>query len=535
MSNGIVLYNPVYTSLSLIFLLASVWVYAGLKNSFDRLFRLALIASAALSCFASVLPSWAVVLTVAFVPSFIYHTINPLLIAPLVVGCVGFIGSWCALVILREIYSLMLASYQPPQINITLTAFIIFIGMCYALRGGLADYQIIFHAQLNSRYAPAGNDPQRLADIYAEVERGTDARTFADVATLLASNHNAPAALLDEIYVHTRALALDTTSRGQVYRTLIKNPNTTPELFEKLMFSLSKTKTFSKDSPIMLPQDHQISQDNILQLADYPDCEIRRAILSYPNIPQTVLDTMSRQDPDMGIRHEARQRLDFIRGVSHLENNISTLPVVHEPSAISIAQIANMDSSAQLHQIYNQMTDEQNTQLVLESLASNCFINDDLARKIYVKADTLKHYSRTAVLKALAANPKTPSDLLNRLAEEKDLAILRELASNPGLTEKALAKLAPYPDCRIRKKIICSPDTPAVLLKQYRHDGDESVVLEVNQRLARKEDYLQSCVEIKKFNSSCQKYYSTTSPDMRLYPNTSRLEPLWKMFRNYMT
>jgi hypothetical protein len=534
MSSGISFYNPLFTLLSFIAVLISLWVYPRLKNSCSQAIRAAIVCGCVLSLLASVLPSWAVVLTVAFVPSFVYHMINPLVMAPSVVGIVGFIGGWCLFIMLREFYSLMLVVYQPPRINVTLTAFFIFIGMCYALRGGMADYHLILHAQVISRYAPSGNDANRLEAIYQEVVLSTDPRMFVDVVSLLAQNRNAPPQLLQQIYAKTSALTVDALSRSYIYRTLIKNPNTSSDLFEKLMFSLSQTKSFTKDSvAITLPQDHQFSQNSIAQLMDYPDCEIRRAIISYPNISEDVLDTMSRHDPDVGIRHEAKIRLEFIRGVSHLENNSKTAQSSHPQPLVDTSQITNAVSTAQLHDIYNNMTDDIDAQEVLESMAANCFISDELARKIFAKADTFKNYSRTAVLKALASNPKTPADILNRLAEEKDLAILRELASNPHLTMAAMSKLAPFPDCRVRKKIICSPDLSSGLLKQFRHDHDESVVLEANQRMMGRENYLQTCVETKKLNLSCQKYYSSisSSPDMRIYPNTSRMEPLFRFFR----
>jgi hypothetical protein len=533
MSHGFTLYNPLYTIMSLVAVLVSFWIYTALRQTLSWQVRAAIICSSVLSLFASLFSSWAVVLTVAFVPSFIYHMLDPLMLAPFVVEVSGFVGGWCALVMLGEFYSLMLVNYRPPQISVTLTAFIIFISMCYALRGGLADYQIIFHAQQISRYAPAGKDVKRLNEIFQEALRSTDSRMFSDVVSLLALNHNSPPLLLKQIYIKTAALQLDPISRGHIYRTLIKNPNTSPELFEKLIFSLSQTQSLAKDSSaITLPQDHQIPQNSLSALTDYPDCEIRRAIISYPNIAPEVLDAMSRNDPDLGIRHEARQRLDFIRGVSHLEKSSKTPSVYRAPALPTtvLTKIAGIESTAELHDIYNQMSDGDDMQEVLESLASNCFISDELARRIFVKADTMKNYSRTAVLKALASNPKTPADILERLSAEKDLAILRELASNPSISSEEIAKLAPYPDCKIRKKIICSPDTPTSLLRQFRRDGDESVALQANQRLAAQNNYLESCTEVKKLNSSCQKYFSKTSPDMRQYPNTSlRAQPFSKL------
>jgi hypothetical protein len=525
MMNGLYIFTNLYLIASCAALLLSFWIFSRLKKTFSLTIRLAIVSGCLLSLLASLIPAWGIVLTLAFVPSFIYHTLNPLYIAPFIVGVIGFAGAGCTVVLVRELYSLMITASAPPKLGVTVIAFIIFCGMCYSIRGGAADYRIVLHTQQITRYAPVGDEPAKLEDIYTEVVQSTDARMQADTMALLALNHNSPPELLNAIYKTTTSLTLDSVNSEHIYRTLLKNPNTTSDLFEKLMLALSQSKT-SGSQP--LPQNSHVSPATILQLADYPDCEVRRAIISYPNVSAEVLATMSQHDPDLGVRHEAKQRLEFIRGVAHLENSAKT-PVINHTPPLSPLKIISLDNAVKLRQIFENVADNDDAAIILESLASNCFISDELARRLYDRASKLKHYPRTAILKALAANPETPIDVLNALATEKDLAVLRELAANPNLPNNAIAKLAIYPDCKIRKKIICSPDTTTAMLKLYRHDQDESVAFEASSRLTENEDYLRSCVELRKMNASCQKYYSNTSPDIRLYPNTSSIKKIFGM------
>jgi hypothetical protein len=524
MMNALYIFTNLYLVASCAALMLSFWIFSRLKKTLSLTIRLAIVSGCLLSLLASLVPACGIVLTLAFVPSFIYHSLNPLYIAPFVVGVIGFTGAGCALVLARELYSLMFSSSTPPKLGITVGAFIIFCGMGYSIRGGAADYRIVLHTQQIARYAPVGTEADKLEDIYTEVVQSTDARMQGDTMALLALNQNSPPQLLSAIYNTTGNLSLDPVNREHIYRTLLKNPNTTADLFEKLMLSLSQTKSANNVTGSQaLPQNNHVSPETILQLADYPDCEVRRAIISYPNVSADVLATMSQHDPDLGVRREAKQRLEFIRGVAHLENS-SQAPVVTHAPPLSPLKIISLDNAVKLRQIFEDVADNDDAAIILESLASNCFISDELARRLYDRASELKHYPRTAILKALASNPETPIDVLNELATEKDLAVLRELAANPNLPGNAIVKLSAYPDCKIRKKIICSPDTTTAMLKLYRHDKDESVAFEANNRLAEKEDYLRSCVELKKMNASCQKYYSNTSPDIRLYPNTSSIK-----------
>ena len=112
-----------------------------------------------------------------------------------------------------------------------------------------------------------------------------------------------------KFYVKTTESGLNSISRDRIYRTLTKNPNTSSELFGKLMVSLSQTKTLTASSAAnnYMSANHNFSQDTLLQLAGYPDCEIRRAIIAYPNISQEVLTKMVKQDPDLGVRHDAKK------------------------------------------------------------------------------------------------------------------------------------------------------------------------------------------------------------------------------------
>ena len=100
-----------------------------------------------------------------------------------------------------------------------------------------------------------------------------------------------------------------------------------------------------------------------------------------------------------------KKRLEFIRGVAHLENN-SESPAGSKPVVpVSVEAILSTNSTAQLHRIYSDTLNGEEGYLVLESLANNCFINDDLVRKIYVRAAVLKKLFAHSDFKSTGLEP----------------------------------------------------------------------------------------------------------------------------------
>jgi len=516
--------------------LMSLWFYSHFKKLFSFAIRISVVGGCAISLIVSIIPSLAIILVISFLPSYIYHLMGPLTFAPFAIGIIGFVGMLSVVILLQEFFSIMNHSYKPPMIGATIVAWIIFGCMISEIHNGLLDYNILFHSQKILRYASSGTNSSRLKKIYSRVSQGHDAKLFDEFLSLLAKNPKSPPDLLHVIYNRTLTSDLDAASRDNIFLSLTANPNASPDLLEKIMLSFSQAKTISSNyTPVVfLSPNINFSPDALLQLAAYPDCEVRRAIISYPKMPENVLNGIVHNDPDVGVRRDAKRRLDYLRGVFYNEQDKNVQDVKSSSLTQWLEQAKSSVDSNQLAIIYNETTKQQNSYSVLEGLASNCFITDELARKIYTDANKIQSYSRTAILKALSINPKTPVDILNQLAVEKDLAILRALVSNPNVPPEAMKKLVIFPDCKIRKKIICMPDAAIDDLKQLRNDADKSVALEASERLNREEEYLHVCKEIKKINPSCQKFYGTTTPVVRTYPNTSEAKPKDSGFHDHM-
>jgi hypothetical protein len=312
--------------------------------------------------------------------------------------------------------------------------------------------------------------------------------------------------------------------QNYILLNLSKNPHTSSDLLKKLMVSVSQSDTTTKaDSGLAaVSRNPNFSPETILQFSNYPDCEIRRAIISYPNISEQVLSQMIANDPDIGIKHDAKRRLDFLHGISHLDVDRKTPLTPQRLSTTLVQRARETVNPEELVTIYNQSENNENANSILENLGSNCYTSADMLQRIYEKAVTLKGYAKTAIFVALSVNPKTPIDILQKLANEKDLVILRGLVANPNISNDMIVRFTPFPDCKIRKEIVCIPGISRSVLKKLRQDDDESVALEATERLREEDAYLNICKEMKKLNPSCQKYYGTTvTPDLRSYPNTS--------------
>jgi hypothetical protein len=530
MNNGLFeIFNETFLYVSLLIFFLSVWLFERLRNSSSLFFRISLVGGSLLSLAASMMPSIALVVTISFVPAFIYHLFQPLALAPFVVGAAGFVGTWSALILMQELAGFVRRNNKPPKFGITICAMLVFIVMGFKLNNGMVDYDLILNSQEIVQYALTGKDQNQLKHIYTSVALSHDAKLFDEILSSLALNHNASPELLRLVYARALNSDLDVMQQNYILLNLSTNPNTSSDLLKKLMVSVSQSESAARADPglAVVSRNPNFSPETILQFASYPDCEIRRAIISYPNISEQVLSEMIANDPDVGIKHDAKRRLDFLHGISHLDADKKT-PVKPQKISTNLVQRArDTISPDELAAIYSQSENNENAGRILENLASNCYTAVDMLQRIYEKSLTLKGYAKTVILVALSVNPKTPADILQKLANEKDLLILRGLASNPNLSSELIVKFAPFPDCKIRKEIVCIPQVSRAVLKNLRQDTDESVALEATQRLREENAYLNICKEMKKLTPSCQKYYgATVTPDLRSYPNTSEIEPL---------
>lgn len=517
------IFNPLFTLFSLIALGLSLWLHLRKrKRKLKLIIRLSLIGGSALSLLASMVPYITQVLAVSFLPAAVYNLANPLTLAPFFIGIIGFIACWSVLILLQEFQAMIHRKRTFPRVATTITAIIVIAMMLHALRIGSSGYFIVLNSQQITQYALTGTNPTQLKEIYRESVTSGDQKLNEDILSFLALNPHSPSDLLKTIYARTAYIQMNASSQNQILLNLTKNPNTPADILEKMLTSAESRENLSSSSLALIPHNPNFSNEILTQLSDYPDCEIRRAIISYPHISETILTQMIKKDPDMGVRRDAKRRLAFLHGISHLDES-KTPPETNpdiEQTGLEDRATKTYDSN-QLKHIFDEAENNADPDIILENLASNCFINADLARDIFAKTALLKEESRFQVLVALAANPKTPSDILIQLANLNEIVILRALAGNPNLPNQIIAQLAPYPDCKVRKRIICHPNATSDILSQLQNDPDQSVSLESAARMKQSDLYLQSCHDIKKLNPSCQRYYDNNNNVMQLYPNTT--------------
>ncbi len=518
------IFNQTYLFLSLLILIVSVWLFGYLKNSRSFAFRISLISASGLSFLASMMPSLAMMLTISFTPVFIYHLFPPLTIAPFVVGMSGLLGTWSTLLVWQEFFGLR--QLQRPPFQISMTAMLIFIVMGFKLSDGFVDYHIFLNSQNILSYAASGENTSRLQRLYSEVSRSHDQKIIGEVLIQLSQNSHASPKLLKLIYLQLMAMDMEGVTRNVILLNLSKNTHTSSDVLKKIMLSVEQVSPVIKNDAALeaASSNPNFSHETLLQLTTYPDCEVRRAMIAYPKISENVLNQMIVTDPDVGVKHDARRRLDFLHGLSRFDTESPIETEHHVVASQLVEQAKNSNSAAQLAGILKQTEQNDDAMRVFQNLAGNCFIDTNTIHQLFEKALSLKGYARTAVLFALSVNPVTPVDILRELANEKDLVILRGLVSNPNLPVDVATKFSLFPDCKIRKEIICMSQINNKVLNNLRHDTDESVAFEAMERMRSEGDYLHICREMQKLTPSCQKYFSTEGPDLRSYPNTSAVQ-----------
>ncbi|MES2217489.1 MAG: hypothetical protein V4501_03660 [Pseudomonadota bacterium] len=523
-SNTVSVFNQFFFFSALLGLVISLICYTRFSHKISNIVRLSLIGASFFALIVSILPSLALLLTISFVPSVISQAFDRLHTAAIIAWPLGFAASFCLLALVDEFFNVLNRNNQKLQFRMMVMAIIVIAAMVHLMGNGYLDYKIIFKAEEILNYAALGTNPSQLEKIYMEVAISHDANLFNQLLIKLAGNPHTSAQLLRVVYARTLDTSLTDTQRNFIFASLSKNPHAASDLLKKLLVTISQNVQAQPDDLSAVSHNLKFTQDALLQLIAYPDCEIRRAIIGYPNVSENILTKIIEHDPDVGVRRDAKRRLDFLHGISHLDtDNRSTM----NPNNKIIAPAEKIADPLQLAAIYKNLDINDDPDEVLASLAENCHITKDMARDIYAKASGKKGYARTAVFIALSINPQTPADILNFLANEKELAILRALAANPHIPYEIIDRFAPYPDCRIRKEIICLPSASTSVLKKLRDDTDESVAQEASERLRAENSYLDICREFRKITPSCSDLEGApVAPEMRVYPNTSERKAL---------
>ena len=503
------IYNQFFTLIALLGFVASLTIYSKKSQSLTKIVRSSFVGMCLAALFVSLYPTYALLLVIAFLPAFMYHTFAPLTMIVFLIWPLAWVASFCGLVLLREIAALLTPTARPAQFRVSLVALIIVGLLTHVFCNGLVDYKIAYNANAIFDYAATGADVGYLQKIYRAVAAGRDVEVYRQTLLKLAHNPHTPSALLRMIYTHTMESHFTLAQRNFIFTLLSANPQTPADLLKKLVLTNSKKTAESTQVLALAPHNPNFSYATLVQLINYPDCEIRRALLNYPGIEEKLLRQMTLRDPDLGVRRDAKRRLDFLHGNTHL----ASAPLANKYMLPAGAEQDSVDKLA---------LDQAGPDAKLLKSAENCQLEPSTARTIFHAALAKQGYAKTAVLLALAANPQTPPDILRRLAQENELIILRSLAANAHLPMDVIQTLAPFPDCKIRKEIICLPAADTAQLNNLRADKDESVAQEATERLRESSAYLNVCREFRKINTLCQQPASA-APLFRRFPNTSAL------------
>lgn len=89
---------------------------------------------------------------------------------------------------------------------------------------------------------------------------------------------------------------------------------------------------------------------------------------------------------------------------------------------------------------------------------------------------TLSEDSDLTVVGFVAANPKTPHDILYKLATGNNVWLRTRLCSNPNLPEDVALVLADDPDERVRENLAKHPNLPVSVISKLASDSDERVL-----------------------------------------------------------
>ena len=196
------------------------------------------------------------------------------------------------------------------------------------------------------------------------------------------------------------------------------------------------------------------------------------AVAAHPGTPPAILLAMARSD-DPGM-HARRRGLVTLFGRDSLA---VVREVLRNPNAPAEA-VAALAASPSDEVLYDVAASAHATEAILR----------DLARR----------RDGSLVRWGLALNPRTPPDILERLAKDADDATTRHLAGNPGTPLPILRGLGASGSALARAAVARNPGIDAALMARLAGDAEDDVRLalalnrgatrEVLERLARDEN-----------------------------------------------
>ena len=170
------------------------------------------------------------------------------------------------------------------------------------------------------------------------------------------------------------------------------------------------------------------------KLARDPSVNVRAACASNPNAPVEVLDLLA-TDHNAAVRRAvacngAAPRA-ILRELAHDQNRWVRLQVASNPSAPTDLLVNMLESAT------------SNTHNARWRIAGNPAASTRLLRSLY-------ECGEPSILDALARNPSTPADLLEKLARSRCCLIREEVARNHAAPPLVLVALAGDPDRHVR-------------------------------------------------------------------------------------
>lgn len=489
-----------------LFYKAGFWVY-DYSERYNRAIQIGLITGFGLAFIASIfIPIYMLIArwtesVAPLLPTFIYYNTDLLIFTPVMLCVVGFLLGWSFATLTQEIKT------QTWQTSLAAIGILILAGTLIFF--WLSHYRLL-SKYANNPYLATTNNQNFLIDAYNHTYNTTDPRLLQALA-LIAKNNNAPADLLRNIY--QRSLTADTRLREVIFFNLADNTQTPYDIL-KLVAPSRQSSIYSAT----FASNPSAEKSATKQLLTSSNCEIRRQIILNPNTTIDTLKWIVKNDPDMSIRQDADQQLKYLQHTP--SPPIPTYGILANEVKLHKqleSTASNSTDPTELTSVLNEIDKHKNFFPLLEILAHNCNITNQMTQDIYSKTQKLSDaYYKNAILTALAMNPNTSPDVLKQLANEKDPKLLRYLVGNPNLPQDTMSKFLNYPDCVLRKSIITNnPNVPMAILNQMKTDPDESVSTAATTRINQPIDYQVNALKtLINILPSCEAKYSPNVEQM---------------------
>ena len=191
------------------------------------------------------------------------------------------------------------------------------------------------------------------------------------------------------------------------------------------------------------------------------NCEVRQAIANNPNTPPEYLARFV-DDPNFAVRH-------------YLARNSKTPPQ-------TLAALADDKAIALLHKPVSECYDDRVN--VGEALRIICVV----AANPHTPSETLEKLAEEGydIQYRVAINPNTPQKVLQKLAKEPVFMWIRErVASNPSTSAKILDGLAEDTVLQMRYQVALHANTSREALTKLSQDPNQYIRLVAQKRLAK--------------------------------------------------